>query len=112
MEKEASSLFRETPKTKVGWWAMWLGLSPILTMPLLGIFASVVRPMIDKASTEHIGALIGFCIGILFFALSLLALTAGIIAYKKGERSWGIWVGFIPAILLLIMLVGEFVFPH
>jgi hypothetical protein len=112
MGKEIISRFRETPKTKIGRWAMWLGLSPIIAVPFLGIFVSVIRPFIDRVSNESLGAAFGFSIVILFIALSVSALTAAIISYRKGEHSWCIWVGFVPTIFLLFMLIGEFVFPH
>lgn len=112
MKREIISQFRETPKTKIGRWAMWLGLSPIIFIPFLGIFVSVIRPFIDKVSNESLGAAIGFSIVVSFIALSVSALTATIIAYRKGEHSWCIWAGLVPAIFLLFMLIGEFVFPH
>lgn len=112
MGKEIVSRFRETPKTTIGRWAMLLGLSLLFIVPLLGIFVSVVRPFIDSVSNESIGAAIGFSIVILFIVVSLSASTAAFISYKKGEQSWGIWVGFIPALFFIFMLIGEFVFPH
>jgi uncharacterized membrane protein len=122
MKKEVISKFKEKPRTKTAWWAMGLGLSTILIPPLLGIFAAVIRPIIDKASmvgrasSENVGATVGFGVGVFSLILSVSALVAGIIALKKGERSWALWVGFIPAILVgafwIFMVVGEFVFPH
>lgn len=109
---EIVSRFRETPKTTLGRWAMWLGLSPIIAVPFLGIFVSVIRPFIDRITNESIGAAIGFSIVITFFALPISALTAAVISYRKGEHSWCIWVGLVPVIFLLFMLIGEFIFPH
>ena len=116
MKEKIISKFKEKPKTKTAWWAMGLGLATILGGPLLGIFTTVVRPMIDKASSENVGAAIGFSLMIVSLILSVSALVAGILAFKKGERSWVLWVGFVPAILTgafwVFMIIGEFIFPH
>jgi uncharacterized membrane protein YhaH (DUF805 family) len=114
MKQEAISKFKEKPKTKTAWWAM--GLGSILIFPFLGIFTAVIRPIIDKASSETVEAVVGF--GSMIAALSLLvsALVIGVRAFKKGERSWVLWVGFVPAILVgafwVFMIIGEFMFPH
>lgn len=96
---------------------MGLGLAAFLLGPMLtGIFASVIRPMIDKASSENAGATIGFNFGPVSLILSIFALVTCIRAFKKGERSWVLWVGFVPAILTgafwVFMIIGEFLFPH
>ena len=116
MKKEVISKFKEKPRTKTAWWAMGLGLSSILIFPFLGIFTAVIRPIIDKASSENVGAVVGF--GSIYVTLILLvsALITGVLAFNKGERSWVLWLGFVPAILvgafLVFMIIGEFIFPH
>lgn len=116
MGKEIISKFSDGPKTKTARWAMGLGMATLFVPPFLGIFAAVIRPMIDRVSSENTGAAIGFGIGIFVLALSISALVAGILAFRKGERSWALWVGLIPAILVctlfVLMIVGEFIFPH
>ncbi len=96
---------------------MGLGLGTILGGPMiLGFFVAVIRPLIDKASSENTGAAIGFNLGIVLLLLSVFAIVTGIRAFKKGERSWVLWVGFVPAILSgafwVFMIIGEFIFPH
>jgi len=116
MPKEIISKFKENPKTKIAWWAMYLGLGSVIVIPFLGIFASAIRPIIDKASSENTGASIGFGVGVVCLILSVAALVTGIIAYKKGERSFAVWLGLVPAILVaafwILMIIGEFIFPH
>jgi len=116
MKKEIISKFKEKPRTKTAWWAMGLGLGAILGGPMLGIFAAVIRPIIDKASSENVGASIGFGAGFVSLVISVSALVTGVRAFKKGERSWVLWVGFVPAILVcafwVFMVIGEFIFPH
>ncbi len=96
---------------------MGLGLSTLfVSQILLGLFASVIRPMINRAGSENLGASIGFGLMIFSFILSCSALITCILAYKKGERSWVLWTGFVPAILSgafwIFMIIGEFIFPH
>ena len=116
MKREGISKFQEKPRTKTAWWAMGLGLGAILGGPILGIFAAVVRPMIDEASSENVGAVAGFGTIIVVLILLVSALVTGVRAFRKGERSWVLWVGFIPAILAgafwVFMIIGEFIFPH
>lgn len=95
---------------------MCLGVCVFFVPFFLGIFAAVIRPMIDKAGSESIGAMIGFGAGMFALALSVVALVVGIHAFRKGERSWVLWIGFVPAILIglfwIFMIVGELIFPH
>ncbi|MDD4902651.1 MAG: hypothetical protein PHE24_05970 [Patescibacteria group bacterium] len=116
MGREIISKFREKPKTKTAWRAMWLGLVALFIPQFLGIFAAVIRPAIDQASNENIGAAAGFCLLAAAFIITVLALVIGIKAFKKGERSWVLWLGFVPAILSgafwVLMIVGELIFPH
>jgi len=48
MSKEIISNFKEKPKTKTAWWAMWLGLSMLLTPPVLGTFTAVGSPILER----------------------------------------------------------------
>ena len=115
MKKEVVSKFKEKPRTKTAWWAMGLGLSSILIFPFLGIFTAVIRPIIDKASSENVGAVVGYGSMIVALILLVSALVTGVRAFKKGERSWVLWVGFVPAILVgalwVFMIIGEWLIP-
>ena len=97
---------------------MYLGLATLLIPPFLGIFAAVIRPIVDKASvnSENTGVAMGLGAGVLALAFSVSALVACIRAFKKCELSWVLWVGFVPAILSgafwVFMIIGEFLFPH
>lgn len=116
MAKKIISIFREKPKTKNGQWSMWLGLIAIFTPIILGTFGAAIRPMIDRAFSENVGATVGFGVGIFALILSALALVTSIRAFRFGERSWGVWLGLILAIMIglfwVMMIVGEFIFPH
>ena len=117
MKNEIISKFKEKPRTKTAWWAMWLGLSTVLGGPmLLGIYTAVIRPIIDITISENAGQIIGFGSMIVALISLISALVLGIVAFRKGERSWVLWLGFIPAILAgvfwIFMIIGEFIFPH
>jgi len=116
MKNGIISHFWELPKTRTSWWAMVLGLSIFPIGPLLGTFAAVGRPMIDRAISEEVGAAAGFGFVILLLFLFVAALVTSIRAYRKGERSWVMWAGLIPSILvgafLIVMITGELAFPH
>ena len=88
------SKFRERPKLKDTLRAMILGLLPLLSYPLILILFGIARPV---AQAMKLGGLYAF----LAPASAVAALVYGIIAYIKGERSWVLWVGIIPAILIV-----------
>lgn len=116
MKNAVISKFREKPKTRTAWWAMGLGLATIFGGPVLGVFAAVLRPIIDRAAGENVGVAIGFAVAAVTLILPVAALVTGIRAFRKGERSWVLWVGFVPAMLAgafwVFMFVGEFLFTH
>ncbi|HAS33994.1 hypothetical protein A3J91_00090 [Candidatus Peribacteria bacterium RIFOXYC2_FULL_58_10] len=117
MHQAPISTFREKPRTALAWWAMGLGLGTLLLGgPTLGIFAAVVSPALDRTFGGNVAGIVGFCLAAAALILPVCALVAGILALRKGERSWVLWVGFVPAILACafwaFMIVGEFLFPH
>lgn len=103
MKKEIISHFKEMPKTKITWWAMVLGLASVLEIPLLVFINSIIQKLT--------GVFFAQSIGITGIVLTTSALIAGTIVYRKGERSWVLWLGFGPAILFglfwLIMIIAE-----
>jgi len=116
MKKEVISEFKRKPKTKTAWWAMGLGLGTVLLGPILGVFAAFIRPAIDRVSSESIGSAAGFGLIIFVVLLFASALATSIIALRNGERSWVLWIGVVPVILVaqtgIFMIIAEFIFPH
>lgn len=120
MQTVIISKFSQKPKNQTTWQGMWLGLSTLLIPPALGIFASAIRPLIDPASMEgredRLGIEMGFGLVILSLVLVFFSFKLSIKAYKQGERSWVMWSGLIPSILIglfwIFMIVGELFFPH
>jgi hypothetical protein len=116
MKRKQLSKFGQKPSTKIGWWVLFLGLPLLFMGPILGIFAAAIRPLLDKSISEQVGQVAGFVLITALVVDLVTCIVLGIIALKKGERSWAVWLGFIPAILatlfLLFMVIGEFIFPH
>lgn len=96
MEKEIISRFRDKPK-KIAWWTMAVGLSTLIPGSLLIIFATVIRPYLNVAISENIGAIIGFWFMIITLIIIFSAITLGYIGYRKGERSWVCMVRSYPS---------------
>jgi hypothetical protein len=97
--------FKKKPKLAITWWAMVLGLLALLVFPLLGLY-SLINKTLGAAE-------LGPSVGITGIIITIAAVTTGAIAFKKGERSWVLWVGFGPALLLaafwLFMIVAEII---
>ena len=115
-EIQIISKFKEKPRLRKTWWAMGLGLATFLELPLLGALGIIIQPLIDGPGGSIIAGIFGVGSIIFILSFSISALVFSLKAYKKGERSWVLWVGFVPAILInlfwLIFLVGEVVSPH
>ncbi|MEY4744994.1 MAG: hypothetical protein RL272_939 [Candidatus Parcubacteria bacterium] len=108
--------FSEKPRTKTAWWAMGLGLGALCSGPFLGIFGAVISPAIAKAFGDRVAAGAGVAVAAAALAMTVSAFAVGIRAFRIGERSWVLWLGFVPAVLgcafWVFTLVGEFLFPH
>ena len=91
---------------------MWMGLSILLTPMVMGTYAAVGRPFFDGLVGQKAGIALGIVLTIVVFTWVGLAVKANIKAFKSGERSWMMWVGLAPAMLIglmwLAMIVAEF----
>ncbi|MEI7791959.1 MAG: hypothetical protein WCI57_00520 [Candidatus Berkelbacteria bacterium] len=85
--------------------SMWVGLSTLLVMPLLGIFAAVGRPALDHVMSENSSALVGAVLAILVLAYVIYAIVVNIRTFRTGDRSAQMWLGFIPAVFIGGMFV-------
>jgi hypothetical protein len=97
--------FKKKPKHAITWWAMALGLLAILELPLLALYSLITKTM---AAAD-----LGPIVGIAGIVITVAAVLTGKIAFKKGERSWVLWLGFGPALLLavfwLFMIIAEII---
>jgi len=114
--KNEISHFKEKPQTKIGWWTMGLGLATVVIGPMLGIFTALLRQIVDKESVTSQNFALGFTGGLFGLILAVATYVSFARAFKKGERSWVLWVGLVPAVLIgafwIFMIIGEFIFPH
>lgn len=112
------SKFNQKPKTALAWRTMYFGLSALFIPLFFGFFASILRRIFDPVSLNSGNSVISMGFGSVMLALllSILTITTGISALKKGERSWVVWIGFTPAILIcifwILMIIGELMFQH
>lgn len=116
MKKGVISNFKDTPKTKTGWWAFGLSLFSIATGPILGINAAFIVPFLSERVSEEVGLMSGFATMTISLIILVASLFLSIKAYRMGERSWAVWGALILSItsvaFLIFMIVGEFLFPH
>jgi hypothetical protein len=94
--------FKEKPKAKIGWWAMGLGLATLLGVPLVSILTLVILPAFGDDFNEAMGQTIGVSMGVFSLLAGAAATVVGIIALRRGERSWAVWLGLVLAILTLV----------
>jgi hypothetical protein len=105
--KNASRYFNEKPQTRLGWWAVWLGLA-FVAMFLINTF--VFMPTSSDAPWRHV--ILPFY-GILMLLCGLCSGIAGFIAvFGQHERAWPVLLTLVPAAWVIFMLVGEFLFTH
>jgi hypothetical protein len=104
------------PKTKLGKWSIIL----IIAMPVLFFIGTTLLSAFYPAEPSGntiledvmnrpglaLSMLAGMSCGIAAFVTGLIALT------KKKERSILVYVSTILGGLLLVFLIGEFLFPH
>lgn len=103
----SSSRFNEMPHTKLGWWAVWLGVAFVV---LFLINSFVFMPSSSDAPWRQV--ILPFY-GIFMLLCGLASGVVGLIAViRQQERSWAVLLTLLPGLWVLFMLVGEFLFPH
>lgn len=109
MEHIISSGLKSKTSDNKSWSSMWLGLASLLTFPILGASAAVLRPYLDETFGSTIGTVATVIVALLCIAFIIYALVVNIRTFRRGERSWVMWLGLIPVSiigLLLFYLVG------
>ena len=103
MKTPIISTFKEKPKTKIGWWAMGLGLGTLAGVPLVSLLTAVIFPAFAIEFTDATGRALGVSLGVFSLLVGAAAIVVGIIAHRRGERSWAVWLGLILAILTIVV---------
>ena len=105
--KTTSSHFLESPHTKLGWWAVRLGITFIV---LFLINSFVFMPSSSDAPWRHtILPFYGIFIILCGLATGGASLTAII---RQHERSWILWTMILPGAMMLFFVLGELFVPH
>lgn len=116
MKNKIISQFKESPKTRLGWWSFGLSLGAIMAGPILGVFAAIIRPLIDSLTSESVGAAIGFAFGVIIVITIVVDFVLSILSFRRGERSWAVWVALIfssiAILMIFVLVVGEVAFQH
>jgi hypothetical protein len=89
-----TSHFLEKPATRLGWWAVGMGL--LFTALFLLIVNEVIR----------FPGMLTMILGITAGILTLIALI------WKHERSWLLWLVLLPGLFAILFSVGEILYPH
>ena len=105
--KTTSHLFTEKPHTKLGWWAVWLGVT------FIGLFlinSFVFMPSSSDAPWRQI--ILPFY-GIFMLLCGLASGITGLLAViRQHERSVFVLLTLLPGLWVIFMLLGEFLIPH
>jgi len=101
------------PASRLGWWAFWLGFATATWGALLTSLPGLLGPFMEDAAVR---IPIGLTSAILEIVLAISALVAGILALRRGERSWLTLLAFVAALLIggfwIFFALGEVIWPH
>jgi len=107
MADQSKLSFLHLPYTRMGWWAVGLGV----TFIFMFILNSTVFMHLPY-ETPWRTTLLPFY-GVLMMASGLFSGIVGLIAIlSKKERSGLVWFTLLPGTFCLIFLLGEFLFPY
>jgi len=97
------------PTTRYGRWAVWLGVA-FVVMFLVNTFVFMAMPSLGDGTWRQ--SILPFY-GILMLLCGLGAGVFSLLAIiREHERSWLVWIPLLPALWVIFMLLGEFLFPH
>jgi hypothetical protein len=99
--------FLGRPGTRLGWWAVGLGVAFVVMWIINSILfmpASVEIPWRQLVLPFY---------GIFMMLCGFAAGIVGLIALIwRHERSWLVWLTLIPGLFVLVFILGEFLVPH
>lgn len=108
MSEKIKSAFWHRPSTKLGWWAMGLAIGWVVLN--LGISAIInIRSRMPATDGSPFAMNFGFLMLLVGLASGIVALIA---ILRKHERSWLVWAALLPGLNTIVLIIGEFAFPH
>jgi hypothetical protein len=103
------------PASALGWLAFWLGAATVIWGILLPTLVAVWVLWL-KGPTGAIRIPAGFGSAMLELLFAIGAIVAGIMALRRGERSWMTLLAFVAAIIVggfwILFVLGEALMPH
>lgn len=99
--------FAEPPRTRVGWWAMGLGVAFVVLMGVNQLVFTRLGPLAPWARV----LLIGYGWALLATGVAAGATTL-VAVVRRGERSWMLGLPVLAALFVAFLLVGELLVPH
>lgn len=104
------------PTTALGWWAFCLGITSVGWGVLLPTLPESLIAIGIATEGGPFPIPVGFSGLILELIVAISALTVGVLAVRRGERSWLTLAGFVPAIVIggfwILFALGEVLVPH
>ncbi|WP_369046366.1 hypothetical protein [Sinomonas sp. P10A9] len=95
------------PRTRLGWWAVWLAVAGTLLATAFPAIMTAVRPAFDgPVPSMALPVLAGFAASIAGGVVALIAW------FRRAETSLLVLLTMLPALFALSFLIGEFTFPH
>lgn len=100
------------PMTPIGWRSFWLGMATAVW----GLFFPALPQLVNRLIEPGRRFIpLGFSGAMLELALALAAIVVGVLALKKGERSWLSLAAFILAVIIggfwILFMLGELFMP-
>jgi hypothetical protein len=104
------------PASRLGWWAFGLTVATVVWGVLFPSLVGLLGAAFGGATGRRLPIPVGLTSATLELVLALAALATGIIALRKGERSWLTLLAFVPAVLVggfwILFALGEVLWPH
>ncbi len=101
------SKFLQRPATRLGWWALSLGIA----FELMNILSTAIFMRLPESAPLRQTFLPYY--GILMILTGLASGVVALIALiKNRERSWLVWLALLPGVMAVVLLAGEFLLPH
>lgn len=97
----------KNPVSKTAKISMWVGIFTI-SVWVCGALFSLLNNYLFKTDVNNNDLLpiLGDILGLLVLLTPFIALSTGLYALIKGERTWRVWISLITAILIYTLLVA------
>lgn len=102
-----SSTFKHRPRTRLGWWAVYLAGAFLVLSILNSIMLMPVAQLLGEGWWNTAFAVYG----IFMFLCGFTGGVLGLVAIVRRDRSWLVWLSTFPLIIVVFFLVGEFFIP-